>query len=250
MPTVDIFIKSYRRDFWLLQLSLQTISKNVSGYNNVILLIPEDEKHEFDTRWLPERTLIFYVHEYGQEGSGWFFQQWLKMSAHKYSNADYIMFSDSDCFFTYPINLQDYVADGKPEILYTDWSKVGDARVWKEPTEKFMKDVVPWEFMRRNQMCYHRSTLVSIAAYEPNLERIIMSSEKFSEFNCIGAYAFKFERHNYTFINTDEWQYVDPKAIQVWSHASKEVGADDLHLREYIRVLESILKAFDVKVPA
>lgn len=248
MATVDIFIKSYGRDFWLLQLALQTITKNVTGYNNLILLIPEREKDLFDTRDLPERTLIHYIHEYDR--GGWLFQQFLKMSAHKYSNAPYIMFTDSDCVFDHPINLQDFIADGKPEILYTQWNKVGDANAWKDPTEVFMKDRVPFEFMRRNQLIYHRSTLVSIASYCPNLENMIMSSEKFSEFNCMGAFAYKFERDNYTFINTDDWQYVQPRALQVWSHATKEEGADELHLREYIRVLESILKAFNVKVPA
>lgn len=247
MSTVDIFIKSYKNDFWLLQLSLQTIKKNVTGYNTLVLLIPEDEKDLFDTRGMPERTLIFYVHEYDR--GGWYYQQFLKMSAYKYSFADYIMFSDSDCMFDHPIDLQEFVADGKPEILYTSWDKVGDAKAWKIPTENFMKDTVPYEFMRRNQLIYHRSTLVAISEYAPNLEHTIMNSEHFSEFNCIGAWSYKNERHMYNFINTDDWQYVPPKAIQVWSHASKEEGADDLHIREYIRVLESILKAFGVKVP-
>lgn len=248
MATIDVFVKSYKKDFWLLQLALQTFTKNVTGYNNLVLLIPEDEKHEFDTRDLPERSLVYYVSEY-PSGSGWIFQQWLKMSAYRYCLSDYIMFTDSDCMFDHPIDLQEFVADGKPEILYTDWKKVGDAIAWRTPTEMFMKDIVPFEFMRRNQLIYHRSTLVRISEYEPNLEKIIMGSEKFSEFNCIGAYAYKHERHLYNFINTDDWVYVPPKAQQCWSHSSKEEGADDLHLREYIRTLECILKAFGVKVP-
>lgn len=249
MSTIDVFIKSYKKDFWLLQLSLQTISKNVSGYNNIILLIPEDEKHDFDTRWLPERTLIHYVHEYGQEGSGWFFQQWLKMSAHRYSHADYIMYSDSDCLFDHPINLQDFVADGKPEILYTSWDKVGQASVWRKPTEAFMKEPVEFERMRRNCLIYHRSTLVWIEEYAPDLEKMIMGSEHFSEFNCISSFAWKYQKDKYTWINTDDWTYVPAKALQVWSHASKEEGSDTLHLTEYIRVLESVLKAFGIRVP-
>lgn len=247
MSTIDIFIKSYRKDFWLLQLALQTISKNVVGYNNLVLLIPENDKELFDTRDMPERTLIHYVHEYDK--GGWYFQQWLKMSAYKYCFADYIMFTDSDCIFDHPIDLQEFVKDGKPEILYTDWSKVDQAIAWRKPTEAFMKDVVPFEFMRRNQLIYHRSTLLAVADHAPDLEKTIMSSEHFSEFNCLGAWAYKYERHMYNFINTDDWTYVPAKALQVWSHASKEEGSDELHLREYIRVLESILKAFNVKVP-
>jgi hypothetical protein len=244
--TIDIFIKSYHKDFWLLHLALETIKKNVTGYNNLILLIPENEKELFDTRNLPERTLVHYVNEYG---SGYLFQQWCKMNAHNYCYADYILFSDSDCFFTYPINLQDHIKDDKPELLYTSWDKVGQAIIWKEPTERFMKGEVLWEGMRRNCLIYHRSTLVAISEYEPNLENMIMQSERWSEFNCMTYFAFTYENNKYNFIDTDNWEFTPAKAEQVWSAASKENGADELHLREYIRILETIIKSFNLPLP-
>lgn len=244
--TIDIFIKSYRKDFWLLHLALETIKKNVTGYNKLILLIPENEKELFDTRNLPERTLVHYVNEYG---SGYLFQQWCKMNAHNYCYADYILFSDSDCFFTYPINLQDHIKDDKPELLYTSWDKVGQAIIWKEPTERFMKREVLWEGMRRNCLIYHRSTLVAISEYEPNLENMIMQSERWSEFNCMTYFAFTYENNKYNFIDTDNWEFTPAKAEQVWSNASKEPGSDDLHLREYIRILETIIKSFNLPLP-
>jgi len=100
--------------------------------------------------------------------------------------------------------------------------------------------------MRRNCLIYHRSTLVNLNEWKPGLKDIILNSHRFSEFNLIGAFAWKFERSKYTWVNTDNWEYVPPKAIQVWSHASKDKGADDLHLREYIRILETIIKAFAI----
>lgn len=239
--TVDIFIKSYNKDFKLLRYALMSIAKNVTGYNNVILLIPEADKHLFDTRVLPPRTLVHYVQEYGK---GWLYQQWCKVSGHRYSYADYILFSDSDCVFTKPIDLQEYISDGRPEILYTSWDKVGDAKVWKHPTEKIMREPVEWEFMRRNCLIYHRSTLENLNRCFPELEDEIMKSNAFSEFNLIGAYAYKFEREKYRFINTDEWTYTEPKAVQLWSHANK-LSMEDLHLREYARTLETLIKIFD-----
>ena len=236
---VDLFIKSYLNDFKLLRYALLSIEKNVTGYNNVILLIPEKDKYEFDTRILPPRTLIHYVNEYGK---GWLYQQWCKVNASTYSDANYILFSDSDCIFTKPINVQDYI--GTPEILYTSWDKVGDAIVWRKPTEQIMGEVVPFEFMRRNCLLYHRSTLVELNTYRHNLEGSIMSSERFSEFNLIGAYAFKFERDKYNFINTDEWTYTEPKAVQLWSHGAKGTN-DVLKLNEYIRSLETIINLYD-----
>lgn len=246
MKKIDILIKSYAKDYWLLYFALKSIARNVTGYNNLILLIPEKDKEIFDTRSLPERTLVHYIPD---EGRGWLRQQWYKMSAYKYCFAEYIMFSDSDCLFTYPINLQDFVKDDKPEILYTDWSKVGDAVCWRAPTEKFMKEEVPFEFMRRNNNVFHRETLVAISKYAPDLEKTIMSSNEFSEFNCLGAYAYKYQREKYTFVDTAEWTYVPAKSEQVWSHASKEKGVSETHLREFIRILETILKSNGIEVP-
>lgn len=246
MANIDLFIKTYKNDLWLLNLSLETIKRNVRGYNNLILLIPETDKEDFDTRFLPDRTLIHYVKD---KSPGWLGQQVFKMKAYEYSNADFIMFSDSDCLFTYPVNIQNSVKDNKPEILYTDWSLVGDAIVWKEPTEKFLKEPVEWEMMRRNQQVYHRSTLINISKFEPELEAIILNSFRFSEFNTMSSYCYKYEKDKYTFQNTDTWTYVPPIAEQVWSHASKGKGASEVHLREYIRTLETILKAFQLPVP-
>jgi hypothetical protein len=244
--SIDILIKSYKKDFWLLQLALKSISKNVTGYNNLVLLIPEKDKHDFDTRILPERTLIYYIED---KSPGWLYQQVCKLQAYKYCYADYIMFSDSDCFFTYPINLQYFIKDGRPEILYTDWGKVGDAICWKEPTEAFMKEPVPYEMMRRNCLIYHRSTLINISEYEPDMEKVVMNSKRFSEFNAMSAYAYKYEREKYNFINTDDWKYTEPKSVQVWSHCSKKEGVSEVHLREYIRTLETIIKSLGINLP-
>lgn len=239
--TVDIFFKSYKKDFWLLHYSLLSITKNVTGYNNIIILIPENEKHDFDTRVLPARTLIHYVPEYG---NGYLFQQWCKINAASYSDADFILFADSDCIFDHQIDLQTFIPI--PEILYTDYKQLPDAIIWKKPTEQIIGHEIKYEFMRRNCLIYHRSTLVNLNNWNKELKRIIMSSHRFSEFNLIGAYAWTFERDKYNFVNTEDWQFVPAKAEQVWSYGNKEPGASELHLREYIRILETLLKAFAI----
>lgn len=243
---IDLFIKTYRKDFWLLYLALKTIERNVTGYNTLNLLIPEEDKEHFDTRGLPERTLVHYVKD---REPGWLMQQVFKMKAYQYCYADYIMFSDSDCFFDHPLNLQDCIKDDKPEILYTAWKDVADAIVWREPTEKFLKEPVEWETMRRNNQIYHRSTLIAISEFQPNVEEIIMSSAKFSEFNTMSSYAMKHEPDRYTFVNTADWTYVPPHGTQVWSHANKDKGASEIHHLEYIRTLETIIKSFGLPLP-
>lgn len=244
MRTIDIFVKSYRKDFKLLHYSLLSITKNVTGYSNIIILIPEKDKHLFDTRNLPERTLVHYVKEYG---NGYLFQQWCKLSAFKYCYSEFIMFSDSDVIFDHPINLQDFVADGKPEILYTHYSKVGQAICWKKPTERFIKEPTEWEFMRRNNLIYHRSTLEAISKYDPLLEAEVMRSGNFSEFNCMGAYAFKYEKEKYNFINTDEWVYTPPKGEQLWSWSEKD-NTDATHVYEYQRTIDTINRVLGLNI--
>lgn len=241
--TIDIFYKSYSKDFKLLHYSLKSIAKFITGYNNIILLIPEKDKHEFDTRDLPERTLIHYVNEYG---NGYLFQQLCKMYAHKYSQADYILYADSDCIFDRPTDLQTLIYDGKPEILYTDYSKVGDAICWQAPTERFIGEAQQFEFMRRLPLIYHRTTLESIDGLYHNLEQIIMNADRFSEFNAMGAYAYKHEDYKYKFTNTDNWTYTDPISIQLWSHAKK--NGSQLEQAEYNKALETINRIFELNL--
>lgn len=234
MKTVDIFYKTYQKDFPWIKYSLASLAKNVIGYNKIIILVPKGQP--FDTSNLPPRTQVHYINEYGD---GYLFQQWCKISGHRFTHADFILFADSDCIFDHPINVQTFIEDERPEILYTHYSKVGNAQCWKQPTEAFIHEVVDFEFMRRNCLIYHRSTLEAIAGYCPELENMIMSSKRFSEFNAIGAYAFYNERHKYNFVNTDNWQYVEPKAIQLWSHADKN-SQEENHKYEYKRAFETI----------
>jgi hypothetical protein len=216
---IDIFYKTYHQDKKWLEYSLRSLSKFVTGYRNIVILVPINDKRYFESIVLPERATIQYVKEYG---TGYLYQQLCKIQAHKYTDAEFILFSDSDLIFDHPINLQDFIADGKPEILYTSYDKVGDAICWKEPTETFIKEPQEFEWMRRNALIYHRSTLVNIEKYEPNLEYIIMTSQRFSEYNAIGAYAWKYEREKYNFVNTDTWEYTRPKAIQYHSYTEFE----------------------------
>ena len=212
---IDIFYKSYSKDIEWLKYSLKSLTKHVTGYDNIVIIVPIEEKGFFESLELPINTKVIGVKE---SGNGYLFQQVCKIQAHKYCDSEFIFFADSDCIFDHDINIQDFVADSKPEILYTHYDKVGNAICWKKPTEDFIKEPVEYEFMRRNCLIYHRNTLENIAIYEPNLEHIIMSSERFSEYNAIGVYAWKYEKDKYSFVNTDTWEYVRPKAVQYHSY--------------------------------
>ncbi len=242
---IDIFIKSFRNDFKLLKYALKSIEMNVTGYNSVIILIPEEDRKIFDFEFinLPERTFVHTINEEGQVG--YLFQQVCKMNAYKYCSSEYILFSDSDCIFN-KVDLQEFVKEDKPEILYNDWKNVEGAITWKECTENFMGEPVMAEFMRRNFLCYHRSTLVKIAEQRPDLGQQIMESGKFSEFNFIGAWAYKNEREKYSFVNCAGWEKIPVMGVQLWSWANKVDG--EFHRIEYARSLKVINETFGLNL--
>lgn len=240
MKTVDVYYKSYAKDFSLLKYSLMSLQKNVIGYNTIYLTIPNTDVDEYSKIVFPfvgDNIHISLTEE--SKLNGYLYQQVCKINAWKNSDADFILFSDSDCIFNRTIDLQDYIQGGKPEILYTDYNKVENAIIWKDPTEKFLGDPVEFEYMRRNALIYHRSTLENIAKQYPNLKKYIMESEQFSEFNAIGAWIAKNEPNKYNLVNTDNWEYTPPKAEQLWSWSEKD-NPDEPHPYEYSRSLKVI----------
>jgi hypothetical protein len=214
---IDIFYKSYAKDFEWLYYSLKSIKKYLTGYNKIIIIIPEKEKELLNYDLINELNCeVYFVNEYG---NGYIYQQFIKMTAHKYCKSKFILYSDSDLIFNKEIDLQNLIDDDKPEILYTDYSKVGDAICWKEVTEKFIGRELDYEFMRRLPLIYHRSTIEKINE-EYDIEDTIMNkfSKKFSEFNAIGAWIFYNEPDNYKLTNTDSYSYEPPIGKQYWSY--------------------------------
>ena len=218
---IDLFIKSYHKDFVWLKYCLASIKKFVTGYNELIIIIPQGERHLLDVYDLPDRT---FIHEVDEHGNGYLFQQWCKMNADSWCSGDFIAFTDSDCIFLEPVDYQKLIRDGKSEILYTAYfdangtNQMGDAICWKAATERFLKQPVDFEFMRRNNLIYRRDTLVNLKNWFPrDLKRYILSQGTFSEFNALGAFAFVNEKEKYNFVNTSDWTFVPTPFKQYWS---------------------------------
>jgi glycosyltransferase involved in cell wall biosynthesis len=221
MP-VDIFIKSYREDFKWLELCLKSIKKYVTGYNEIIILIPEGDNFTPTT----ERT---FVHKIKEEGNGYLFQQYCKMIAHNYSGADYIMYVDSDCIFHSPVNVKDLIVDGKPQILMTSYKELGNLVPWQKPTADFIGQVPEFEFMRRHCFIYHKKTLSNLLHwFKGDLKKYVLSRTEFSEFNAIGFYAYLFERDKYNFIDTKDWTYTPAIVNQYHSYTEYEAKVNEI----------------------
>jgi len=156
-------------------------------------------------------------------------QQVSKIYSFEHTDADYILFMDSDCIVKHPCNVSDFFRNGKPILLKTKYDQVGDAICWKSITEKFVGFSVEYEYMRRLPVVYERNTLLGLDAINENIRQYIISqpNRAFSEFNAIGAFIDKFQKHKYEIIDTDdEVPYSPVRQFWSWGGITKEVKAE------------------------
>src|SRR5262249_42897707 len=99
--------------------------------------------------------------------------------------------------------------DGKLNWMMTPYDKT--ATPWKSITEKFLKQPVEFEFMRRFPIIIPRWLHWEVRAFcerehKLQIEKYIMQQpyRAFSEFNALGAYAYAFHRDKFNWINTEE----------------------------------------------
>ncbi len=209
--TTDIFIVTYLKDAHWLHWSLKTVLKHLSGYRDIHIVVQDSRVAEVqDIVKAPQDANIKW--HYGQPwpGQGYYAQQYLKMTADNFSDAEYLFMMDSDLFVPNPCNVMDFFEGGKPAWLWAYYTDFTQDVPWQQPTEKATGLPCPMEYMQALPMAIHRSTLqrtrealefihgVELAAYiigEANAGR------KFSEYNVLGRMAWEHQRDLYSFID-------------------------------------------------
>lgn len=229
---IDLVIRTYHADIPWLTYALKSIHKYVTGYRNIIIAIPMDQ-----VKLLSHLTQEKVVGVHDLE-DGYLGQQLTKMQTWKITDADAIVFWDSDVVATRPIDLRtEYFEHGSQIgptpyvriILYkTRYTSLGDACPWQPITAKALMGAgLPqpeWEYMRRMPLVYWANTLKRCEEYMVTLhgiplDRYIRSQphRAFSEFNVIGAFAEFRDGGSYHFIDTESVD-MPPNAVdQQWS---------------------------------
>lgn len=214
--TTDILIRTYEKDLDWLGYALKSIHKHVTGWRRIVIAIPKGQGHLLSH--LTAETVI----EVDDLPNGYIGQQLTKMEAWKYTDADAVLFWDSDVIATEPHDVAEYFKEGKPILWCTPWDKVGDAICWKGCTEQALGFEPPFEYMRRMPVLHLRGALVDCYYYVErtvgkSLERYLSSVDRFSEFNVIGAFVHQFQHKDYAVINTEEQAPPPQKIFQGWS---------------------------------
>ena len=214
--SISIFVRTYHRDIKWLNYCLQSIHKNLLGWDEIVIAIPTgQETLLFDLT--QEKVITTKIQK-----DDYLAQQSDKMQAHKYCKGDYILFVDSDVIFKPNANVLDYFYENKPIILKANYNSVGEAICWKKPTEKLFKEKIEFEYMRFAPQIFHKSTLEMFNDSFPDIENYVMSQpyRQFSEFNALGFYAEKMQPDDYSIVDVTNGvpEYLpENKSKQYWS---------------------------------
>ncbi len=155
----DILIRSYSRDFPWLSYALRSVQKFATGFRDVVIVIP-------DTDDLPNLTVEKVV-KVRDTMPGYMAQQWSKLNAPAYSDADAFLYMDSDCIFTEPVTPETFMTDGRVNWLHTPFDKVGEdaRRAWFEVMKKCIGEEPQHEMMRRHPQLIPRWALLEFQGF-------------------------------------------------------------------------------------
>lgn len=240
--TIDIFIRTYHKDFPWLAYALKSIHKNVIGFRNIIVAAP-------DTTGIRHLTKEMVV-EVPDLPNGYIGQQLTKMEAWKFTDADYIMYWDSDCIATRPFDVKEFFHRNaslieRPILVITPYASLsGDVLKWREITKKATGIDCEWECMRRLPLVYRRDT---VQAAQEHIEQFQgkrlrdylagVEGNEFSEFNAIGAYMLRGDGEVTGYAFTETAPYNPVKQYWSWHGIDKPLHNGKTQRQEIEEIL-------------
>lgn len=201
-PITDIFIKTYPKDADYHRYCMASIEKFCTGFRNVTVVDDGDQP--------PPKPYLM--------------QQRVKTEAPSYTDAEFILFTDSDTLFNQPVTPETFMVDGKPVWIYTPWTPELMAAVpWFAPMTEFAGEEPHAEMMRRQPFLIPRDALVALnifcwGKHGKSIGDYIMSRSIFSEYNVIGHYCWRFMHDRFHWINSETDPLPPEYVRQFWSH--------------------------------
>lgn len=223
--TTDVFLRSYAGDIAWVPYALRSIHKFVSGIRNVIICVPADEYDRFNSLKLTKEILRSSRFP---NSDGYMDQMRDKLMAFLLTDADTILFWDSDVVAIRSFSPVDLLIDGKPRWLVTPYAKLVNADgspavPWRPITEKAIGRPVEFETMRAHPLMATRESLLEFRDFMEKLHGVSLQqyiaaqpSREFSEWNALGAWAFYYAPHHFAFWHTDV-SVPEPFVRQFWS---------------------------------
>jgi hypothetical protein len=177
---------------------------------------------------------------------GYLWQQACKLEASKHTDADYILYMDSDCVLTRDIAPSDFMVDGKTKWRVTPFENARDDQsVWIPAMEKFVGKRPTHECMREHPFFVPRWALEEVQKFcsyrhGVTLHDYIMAQADprndlaltFSEWNCLGWFLFTHHHDKFEWVEDRD---ATPCCWQGHTHAGEGRMREDLaKMREIV----------------
>lgn len=218
MAKVSIYIRTYKRDIEWLDFCLQSIHRNLKGWDEIVVGVPAGQEDHL--RFLESERKVSCP-RFREDYVG---QQVAKLQAHRHVRGDYVLFVDSDVVFLPGADVGDFLDGDRPIIgkcRYASLAAKGAADVkWQAAVANLFGESPEWEYMRSHgSRLYHTDTLRAFAARFPELEAYARGVPKrlFSEFNLLGYFAEQQEPGRYRFVDVDATALTAPRSRQFWT---------------------------------
>ncbi len=224
--TTDIFLRSYAGDLEWVPYALRSIHKFVTGIRDIIVCVPANDYAEFKALRFTREILVSSRFD---DRNGYMDQMNDKLQAFLYTDADTILFWDSDVIAIRPFSPSDLLIDGKPRWLITPYAKLVKADgtpdvPWQPITERALKCQVAYEAMRAHPLLAPAEALISFRMFMEKTHGTSLgeyiarqSNRDFSEWNALGAWGFYYAPQYFSFWNTEENGVPEPFVKQNWS---------------------------------
>ena len=232
MLTTDLFLVTHLDDYDWVKYLIRSINLFVSGYRRLVVVLEEQDP-------MPEAIAelcciggveVRRCRNYrGTDVQGITGQQIEKYRAWHYSNAERIVFIDSDSVFCRTVDLQidPSINLEKPVIIARCWGSAGPATRWYENTRDILGFEPPGETMCRHPFVFPRGMLEDLW-YHVGPENRLSRWLHPVEFNAMGNYALAKCPEDFSPIWIDGHVPMDPITCavdvgdpcihQFWSH--------------------------------
>ncbi len=216
MPSTAIVIKSYPKDYEWLAYALRSINKFCTGFSEVIVMLPRSNPLALTV----ETTVLLDTQE------GYLHQQSCKLNADYHTQADYILHWDSDMIATRPFTPDFFFHDDKPIWAVTPFDNAAEdeKKAWLHVMVKCLREMPPFEFMRKCAVIAPRWIYPLFREFIQQTHKVSMEQyvttqpgHEFSEYNCLGFYAWLYQRESFHWHNTDTDGIPDWPWRQFWS---------------------------------
>jgi Family of unknown function (DUF6492) len=221
MTRTAIFIRSYWKDLAWLAYCLRSIQLFCEGFSEVVVTLPETSRPWLRRTSLPDVAKVIFVPSCADDYLG---QQATKLFADTYCEADFIAHVDADCIFVRPVAPNDLHPGGRPLSLTKPVADLGRHYPWGKPTEHFLGFSAELDFMQRPPFVFPRWLYPALSEHclsrhGTTLDRYVLSRPPrgFSEFNALGAFAWRRHRDRFLFLDADSPDAPAPFCDWHWS---------------------------------